>query len=203
MPSNSSDEEKHNNNAEQDREERAESPESPNEKERAEERPHNPHHPAHKIPGAQPHPEEEDTTLINWATNDPHNPLNWSLGRKWMITGTACFVAFLVGLNSTAPTSAAIEIGERFHVSDETFPNSFWLVTAWNVAAGVVPMFVLPLMETFGIRLWYLVSPSLVRSYVGREVARGKYCEVNLTGQVGNIRPLHHLHSPAGCCHEL
>lgn len=120
---------------------------------------HNPNHAAHNIAGAEPHPEDEEKTLINWASDDdPENPVNWSLSRKWAITGTVCFVSFLVGINSTAPTSAATEINERFGVSDAHFPNSFWLVTAWNVAAGVVPMIVLPLMETFGIRWWYLVG---------------------------------------------
>jgi len=63
----------------------------------------------------------------------------------------------IVGLNSTSITSAAIEINERFGVSDEKFPHSFWPVTAWNTGAALAPMVILPIMEEFGFRIGYLV----------------------------------------------
>jgi hypothetical protein len=63
----------------------------------------------------------------------------------------------IVGLNSTSITSAAIEINKRFGISDETFPNSFWPVTAWNIGAALAPMVILPIMEDFGVRIGYLV----------------------------------------------
>lgn len=90
--------------------------------------------------------------------DDPRNPFNWPRRRKWGITALACFVSFVVGLNSTSITSAAGEIGRRFHVDDAHFPNTYWTVTAWNTGGAVVGAVVLPMMERFGFRWIYLVS---------------------------------------------
>jgi len=117
---------------------------------------------------SSPHPGHDDDSntqedaredIIDWeGQHDPDNPKNFPLWRKWLITTTVCLVSFVVGLNSTSITAAALSINERFHVSDEHFPHSFWPVFAWNTAAGIVPMVALPLMESFGFRLYYLVG---------------------------------------------
>ena len=79
------------------------------------------------------------------------------------ISGLKCLIfqhrTFVVGFNATSITSAAIEINERFGVSDARFPNSFWPVTSWGVGAALAPMVVLPVMEDFGMRIGYLVGP--------------------------------------------
>jgi hypothetical protein len=89
------------------------------------------------------------------------NPFNWSQSRKWRITLLTAVVTLLVGLNATAITTPSLAIAEKFHVSDEKFPHSFWPVTAWNTAAALGPMLGLPLMENFGVRAGYLVKTSL------------------------------------------
>ncbi|OQV00598.1 hypothetical protein CLAIMM_06075 isoform 1 [Cladophialophora immunda] len=68
------------------------------------------------------------------------------------------FRTFIVGWNATTVSGAAIEIGEYFGVSDQSFPNSFWPVTSWTTGAAVAPMIVLPIMEDFGVRPGYLIS---------------------------------------------
>ncbi|KAK8245122.1 multidrug transporter [Phyllosticta capitalensis] len=89
--------------------------------------------------------------------DDPRNPYNWSFGKKWRVTILSCFITFLVGLNGTAMTAASDDINAQFDVSDEHFPNSFWPVFSWTLSAGIVPLAILPLMETFGVRKAYLV----------------------------------------------
>lgn len=99
------------------------------------------------------------TLVIDWSgDDDPKNPVNWSKSRKWMVTGFSCFSCFMVGLNALSISSAAGEINERFGVSDESFPNSYWTVTAWNGGATLFPLVVLPLLEDFSVRIGYLVS---------------------------------------------
>lgn len=70
---------------------------------------------------------------------------------------------FIVGFNATSITTAAAEINERFGISDERFPNSFWPVTSWGVGAALAPMVVLPIMEDFGMRPGYLVGCTSTR----------------------------------------
>lgn len=108
--------------------------------------------------------EDRDTGDVNSQeeidfehSRDSENPLNFSSTHKWAITFAVCFVSFVVGTNSTAITSAATSISEEFHVQSEPFDNSFWVVTAWNTAAGICPMLAFPWMEHKGIRINYLV----------------------------------------------
>ena len=98
--------------------------------------------------------------IIDWnGDDDPDNPFNWKMQKKWLVTLTACTGTFLVGLNATGYTGAEFAIAETFNVSSKkTFDNSFWPVTAWNAGAAMVPMVLLPIGEAFGIRPVYLVG---------------------------------------------
>jgi MFS family permease len=89
---------------------------------------------------------------------DPSNPFNWPLSKKWAVTLTTCFVCFAVGLNATGIASAPTPINERFGISDEHFPNSFWPVASWTVGAAIVPMVILPLMEEYSVYWGYILS---------------------------------------------
>lgn len=105
----------------------------------------------------QRHPATNDKTVVEWnGLYDPANPLNWPARRKWITACTACFVTFLAGMNATGIASAADEINADFGISDETFPNSYWPVTSWNIAAAISPLVILPLMENFGVRYSYI-----------------------------------------------
>ncbi|KIW29454.1 uncharacterized protein PV07_05268 [Cladophialophora immunda] len=99
------------------------------------------------------------TDALRWTDeHDPENPFNWPATRRWSVVCLACYVTFIVGWNATTVSGAAIEIGEYFGVSDQSFPNSFWPVTSWTTGAAVAPMIVLPIMEDFGVRPGYLIS---------------------------------------------
>lgn len=97
--------------------------------------------------------------IIDWnGPDDPENPFNFSLAKKWRVTLLACFMTFIVQINGTMMTSAAEQINESFHVSDESFPHSYWPVLSWNLGGAAAPLLGLPLMENFGVRWSYLVS---------------------------------------------
>lgn len=89
---------------------------------------------------------------------DPDHPFNWSASKKWSVTLVACYVTFIVGFNATALTAAVGQTTAFFHISDSTFPNSVWPVTAWNTGAALAPMVVLPIMEDSGTRPGYLIT---------------------------------------------
>lgn len=97
---------------------------------------------------------------IEWAQH-PSNPFNWSLWQKWTTMGIACWVTFIVGLNATSITTASTPISSRFHLSNNALDVSFFSSTAWNAAAAVAPLVTLPLMDTYGVRLGYVVNLTL------------------------------------------
>jgi hypothetical protein len=87
--------------------------------------------------------------VIGWQdANDPQNPFNWSLRKKWTVTSAAMYVCFIIGINSTAIASATTTY-ER--------GNEYWTICAWNAGAAFAPLAGLPLMEHFGVRSSFLV----------------------------------------------
>jgi MFS family permease len=94
----------------------------------------------------------------SFEADDPINPFNWSVTRKWSVTLIACYVTFIVGFNATALTAAVSQTNATFNISDDAFPNSVWPVTAWNTGGALAPMVVLPIMEEYGTRPGYLIT---------------------------------------------
>jgi hypothetical protein len=101
--------------------------------------------------------EQATNKTIDFVPNDPENPFNWEISKKWRISILACAMTFIVQINGTMMTSAAEQINESFHVSDEVFPHSYWPVLSWNLGGAAAPLVGLPLMENFGVRWTYLV----------------------------------------------
>ncbi|EKG13662.1 Major facilitator superfamily [Macrophomina phaseolina MS6] len=95
--------------------------------------------------------------ILDWdGPNDPANPYNWSLSKKYLITAVALCATFTTMLNGTIMTVAHEAINDRFHVSDANFPNSYWPVASWAVGGGICSFVVLPMMEDFGFRKVFL-----------------------------------------------
>ncbi|EHA28292.1 hypothetical protein ASPNIDRAFT_43398 [Aspergillus niger ATCC 1015] len=102
---------------------------------------------------------ESDTATLSWDDdNDPENPYNWSVGRKWTLTCLAAFTTFLAMMNGTIITVAHFEISEHFHVNEDAFPNSYWPVTTWATGGACSALFILPLAEDFGTRPIFLTT---------------------------------------------
>lgn len=93
---------------------------------------------------------------VDFVQNDPENPFNWPVAKKYRACILACAMTFTVQINGTMMTSAAEQINESFHVSDEVFPHSYWPVLSWNLGGAAAPLIGLPLMENFGVRYTYL-----------------------------------------------
>jgi predicted MFS family arabinose efflux permease len=76
--------------------------------------------------------------------------------RKWLTISTAYIVCFAVGINVTAVLSVVAEVTSHFDVNDTSFSYSYFPVTAWNLAAAMFPLSILPLIKDVGIRPTYL-----------------------------------------------
>lgn len=100
--------------------------------------------------------------------------------RKGITISTACIVCFVVGINATAVLSAVAEITSDFHIDEASFPYSYFLVTAWNLAAAIFPLFVLPFMEDVGIRPTYLTMYILFTIFVMVQAVAPNFATLNV-----------------------
>ncbi|ETN40069.1 uncharacterized protein HMPREF1541_04344 [Cyphellophora europaea CBS 101466] len=99
------------------------------------------------------------THTLDWAgPDDPQNPFNWRLRKKWIATALALLASFTSMLNGTMITVAHEPIGEAFHVSDAHFPHSYWPVASWTIGGAVTCLLLLPIMEDFGMRPTFLAT---------------------------------------------
>jgi MFS family permease len=103
---------------------------------------------------------KDDTSSTDfWSDpDDPAIPYNWPESRKWTVTLIALLGTLIVPWNGTSITVAAREINNDFGISDDSFPNSYWAVTSWSLGGAVFIIFLLPLLEDFGVRTGHLVS---------------------------------------------
>lgn len=123
-----------------------------------------------------------DVQYVDWdGPNDPENPFKWSPGKKWLLTLTACFVNLIMMASATTITSAAADINARFGISDDSFPNSYWPVTSWNVGAATFPLIGLPLMESLGVRYGYLLSYAMFVIFIVPEAVAKNFATIVAT----------------------
>lgn len=95
--------------------------------------------------------------MLTWdGPNDPENPVNWPTWKKWAVTSIGLFATFIALMNGTIITTAHFAIDEAFGIDESSFPHSYWLVTSWGVGGALFSLFILPVMEDFGIRYVFL-----------------------------------------------
>ncbi|OCL14726.1 MFS general substrate transporter [Glonium stellatum] len=109
----------------------------------------------HPVPGSPtegPY-HDPDAVIVTWdGPDDPQDPFNWPLRKKRWAIGLALFASFVSSTNGTIISVAHKVINEEFHVSDATFPNSYWLTTSWGMGGALFPLILFPVMEDFGVR---------------------------------------------------
>jgi len=60
-----------------------------------------------------------DLTVVDWdGPNDPENPLNWSMGKKFFVTFEICLLTFGVYIGSAIYTAGLQDIEKTFGVSE-------------------------------------------------------------------------------------
>ncbi|RGP81228.1 hypothetical protein FLONG3_610 [Fusarium longipes] len=95
-------------------------------------------------------PSSGQPMVVHWSgPDDPENPYNWSLKKKWFAVGLGLFATFISMMNGTIITTAHEAIGADFNVSDENFPHSYWPVASWGLGGALFSLVLLPIMEDF------------------------------------------------------
>ncbi|KAI1350024.1 major facilitator superfamily domain-containing protein [Xylaria sp. FL0043] len=94
-----------------------------------------------------------DAIVVTWdGPDDPQDPFNWPLWKKWWAVGLGLLASFICSMNGSILTVAHKVIADEFNVSDEPFPHSYWSTTSWGVGAALFPLLLFPAMEDLGVR---------------------------------------------------
>ncbi|KAJ3567766.1 hypothetical protein NPX13_g6658 [Xylaria arbuscula] len=92
-------------------------------------------------------------TLVTWdGLDDPQDPFNWPLWRKWWAIGLGLVASFICSMNGSILSVAHTAISTEFNISDGQFPHSYWATTSWGLGAAVIPLLLFPAMEDVGVR---------------------------------------------------
>ncbi|KAJ5887398.1 Major facilitator superfamily domain general substrate transporter [Penicillium taxi] len=101
--------------------------------------------------------------VVGWGENDPHDPLNWSLMRKWSVMVLACFI----GIAMTIPSSVEGAVQDAF---DEFYGvNSMagsMTTGIFLIGIGVGSLFSGPISETFGRNAVYFTALIIVILFI-------------------------------------
>ncbi|KAK5134646.1 hypothetical protein LTR08_006302 [Meristemomyces frigidus] len=95
---------------------------------------------------------KHDPNLVTWdGPNDPANPKNWSLGRKWAATLVVSVFTFISPVASSMVAPALGTIAKDFGITSEV--ESQLVLSIFILAYAVGPLFLGPLSEIFGRRI--------------------------------------------------
>ncbi|KAI0007211.1 MFS general substrate transporter [Xylariaceae sp. FL0662B] len=103
-------------------------------------------------------PAEHDgkvTFLVGWKDDDPHNPQNWSLVKKWWCT----VIVTVIGAALCIPSSIEAPVTNAFDEYYGVGPIAGSMTTGiYLIGFGVGSLFAGPFSETFGRNLVYIGS---------------------------------------------
>ena len=99
----------------------------------------------------------EETLLVTWdGEDDPTNPKNWTLARKWAITILTSFGGLVCLMSSTMLAPALGKIAHDLHISQD---KANMTLSIFVLAFAFGPMVLAPMAEVFGRRnVWLLTS---------------------------------------------
>jgi hypothetical protein len=101
--------------------------------------------------GSEPHPD-----LVDWETDDPERPVNWSNPKKCVNLGLVFFFRFLTPLASSmvAPVTGLIQ--SDLGLDSDTIAS--FIVSIFILGYAVGPLVISPLSEVYGRRPLYHVN---------------------------------------------
>ncbi|KUJ20399.1 putative caffeine resistance protein 5 [Mollisia scopiformis] len=108
--------------------------------------PENTHARRNEVSGVLVDPEKgRDVTIVTWfSDDDPENPMNWSMGKKFLVTFLICLLTFAVYIGSAIYSAGTEEITEVFGVSQVAATLGLTLFVA---GYGLGPMIWAPMSE--------------------------------------------------------
>ncbi|GAM43248.1 hypothetical protein TCE0_047f17904 [Talaromyces pinophilus] len=90
-----------------------------------------------------------DPNLVDWdGPDDPENPLNWTTGRKAMMTTSIALITFLTPLGSSMFAPGVPDVMLDFHSSNESL--AAFIVSVYLLGYCFGPLAIAPLSEMYG-----------------------------------------------------
>ncbi|KAI9060888.1 MFS polyamine transporter [Trametes sanguinea] len=90
-----------------------------------------------------------DVYIVDWdGPDDPENPKNWTVRKKWAVTLVVSSYAFLSPLSSSMMAPAANQIADEFGVTSKPIIALFTSIYVLGYALG--PLTLAPMCELFG-----------------------------------------------------
>ncbi|EKD21743.1 uncharacterized protein L3040_004966 [Drepanopeziza brunnea f. sp. 'multigermtubi'] len=99
-----------------------------------------------------------DPNLVGWERNDPNNPKNWSVGRKWSATLIVSAFTFISPVSSSMIAPAVNAIAAEFNITNDI--EKSLTLSIFVLAYAVGPLLLGPLSELYG-RIIILQSANL------------------------------------------
>jgi MFS family permease len=104
-----------------------------------------------------------DPFVVEFFPGDPHNPLNFSDAKKWLLTAIFTMSVFAITLTSSAYSGAAESIIDEFGISKEVYALG---ISLFVLGFAIGPAFWAPLSELFGRQILFVVTHGGVVAFV-------------------------------------
>ncbi|KAI5816441.1 major facilitator superfamily domain-containing protein [Pyronema omphalodes] len=99
---------------------------------------------------------QPSTAPLDWdSPDDPDNPWNWPLSRRWLGTIVPGALCLLVTFTASIYAASVYQVSHEFHVSITT---ALLGLSMYVIGLGLGPMFSAPLSEVFGRKMVYFVN---------------------------------------------
>ncbi|KAI9734971.1 MAG: hypothetical protein M1834_002053 [Cirrosporium novae-zelandiae] len=101
------------------------------------------------LPAADIDEEPKDPDLVTWdGPQDPANPMNWTMKKKWVLTVLISIFTFISPVSSSMVTPALTILGKDLGIQSEIEVEMALSIFVLGYAVG--PLFFGPLSEVFG-----------------------------------------------------
>jgi len=105
----------------------------------------------------------EDPFVVEFMANDSHNPMNFSITRKWFITFIVTLSVFAITLTSSAYSGSAEEIIAEFNSSSEVYALG---ISLFVLGFAIGPALWAPLSELYGRQILFIATHGFVVAFV-------------------------------------
>ena len=107
--------------------------------------------------------------LVPQPSDHPEDPLNWSYFKKWYVTMLVSTLAFVTQLGAALVNPAFVSLAADLHITTQ---QASYSLTTFVLFSGVTPMFISPLTNMYGRRIFYVTFTAVaVAANVGSGAA--------------------------------
>ncbi|CEH14106.1 Synaptic vesicle transporter SVOP and related transporters (major facilitator superfamily) [Ceraceosorus bombacis] len=101
--------------------------------------------------------EEDEENRVDWdGPDDPANPQNWSLRKKWWLSGLVIFLTINCTFASAAPSGAVMPVMMQFQISEVI--ATLALTSSFLIGYCIGPLFWSTFSELFGRKPIFIIS---------------------------------------------